>query len=190
MPTSRAPSLVQAFEEHVWDVHGFFAYRVARRIDAEDLTQQTFERAVRAWRDYDPGRAPLQTWLLTIARNLLIDHYRRDHSRSHASLDDEGFDERELPSVEPEPDLGLSPELASALTRLTDRERELIALRYGGDLPGRQIAALVGLTLPNVQQILSRALRKLRAELDQEPSGPAPSAPSAATSRSTRPDPT
>ena len=46
-----------------------------------------------------------------------------------------------------------------------DRERELIALRFGGDLNGPEIAELTGLTLANVQQILSRSLRRMRAEL-------------------------
>jgi DNA-directed RNA polymerase specialized sigma24 family protein len=50
---------------------------------------------------------------------------------------------------------------------LSDRDRELVALRYGGDLTGPEIASLTGLSLANVQQILSRSLRRLRALLDQ-----------------------
>jgi RNA polymerase sigma-70 factor (ECF subfamily) len=49
---------------------------------------------------------------------------------------------------------------------LGDREREIIALRFGADLPASEIATLTGLTLANVQQILSRSLRRLRSELD------------------------
>jgi len=62
-----------------------------------------------------------------------------------------------------EPQLGLSDELAVALAEFGERDRELIALRYGGDLTGPEIAALTGLSLANVQQILSRALRRLKA---------------------------
>ena len=57
----------------------------------------------------------------------------------------------------------MEPELAAALDELGDREREIIALRFGGDLTGPEIASLTGLSLANVQQILSRSLRKLRA---------------------------
>lgn len=67
---------------------------------------------------------------------------------------------------EHERSLGLSPELEQALEALDDRERELIALRFGGELTGPEIAELTGLTLANVQQILSRTLRKLRARLE------------------------
>ena len=72
-------------------------------------------------------------------------------------------------SVAPTPLLpvpGVDPELEAALSALGERERELIALRSGADLCGPQIAAVTGLSVANVQQILSRCLRRLRAELE------------------------
>ena len=69
-------------------------------------------------------------------------------------------------SVAPAPDLGISPELAQALATLRPREREVIALRFGGDLTGPEIASVLDLSLANVQQLLSRSLRKLRDTLD------------------------
>ncbi len=68
----------------------------------------------------------------------------------------------------PDESVGVSPELAAALAALGERERELIALRYGADLTGPEIAELCGLTLANVQQILSRSLRRMRAELESD----------------------
>ena len=62
--------------------------------------------------------------------------------------------------------VGLPSELAAALDELGDRERELIALRFGGELTGPEIAELTGLSLANVQQILSRSLRRMRASLE------------------------
>jgi RNA polymerase sigma factor (sigma-70 family) len=56
--------------------------------------------------------------------------------------------------------------LESALATLSERDREILALRFGGDLTGAQIAGLTGLSLANVQQVLSRALRRLRSELE------------------------
>jgi RNA polymerase sigma-70 factor (ECF subfamily) len=67
----------------------------------------------------------------------------------------------------PEERLATSPELVSALARLSDRDREVVALRFGGDMTGPEIAHLLNLTLANVQQILSRSLRKLRGLLDE-----------------------
>jgi RNA polymerase sigma-70 factor (ECF subfamily) len=143
-------------------VYGFFGYRVSSRADAEDLTQLTFERAMRAWDRFDPNRGSARTWLMSIAHNLLIDHYRRDRTAQQEPVEDHPA-HRELRAEEP--DIGLSPDLAAALEGLGDRDRELVALRFGADLTGPEIADLTGLSLANVQQILSRSLRKLRAEL-------------------------
>jgi RNA polymerase sigma factor (sigma-70 family) len=159
-----APDFAAAYDEHVWAIYGFFAYRVRSRADAEDLTQQTFERALRAWHRYDPERGSQATWLMAIARNLLIDHHRADRGPSQEPIDEVG-DER-LGSHVADPDLGLDPGLAAALAALRLRDREIVALRYGADLSGAEIAELTGLTLANVQQILSRSLRRLREALD------------------------
>ena len=152
----------ELYDEHVWSVYGFFGYRLRSREEAEDLTQLTFERALRAWSRFDPARASARTWLLAIARNLLIDHYRRRQPAPGGDLAElEVSGEAEL-----EAGLGLAPDLELALGELSDRERELLALRYGGDLSGPEIAELTGLKLANVQQILSRALRRMRARLE------------------------
>src|SRR4051794_23167508 len=166
MPDRPQPeAFARMYDEQVWRVYGFFGYRLSSRADAEDLTQLTFERALRSWRRFDSTRGTIETWLLAIARNLLIDHFRRSHLRSHASLDDEATAARIPRPVAHPLDLGLSADLADALSMLSDRERELIALRFGGEMTGPEIAELTGLSLSNVQQILSRSLRRLRAEL-------------------------
>jgi RNA polymerase sigma-70 factor, ECF subfamily len=68
--------LGKAYDDQVWSIYGSFAYRVRCTSDAEDLTQRTFERALRAWKRFDPNRGSLRVWLLAIARRLLADHYR------------------------------------------------------------------------------------------------------------------
>ena len=152
------------YDEEVWSVYGFFAYRVSCRDDAEDLTQLTFERALRAWSRFNPQRAPARVWLMTIARNLLIDHYRAQPAASHRPLEE--VDEALLGSEAPAPDIGIDPDLAAALAGLSSRDREIVALRFGGDLSGPEIAGMTGLSVSNVQQILSRSLRRLRDTLE------------------------
>ena len=164
----RSGDFAAVYDECVFQVYGFLAYRLSSREQAEDLCQLTFERALRAWPRYDRARSAPLTWLLAIARNLLIDHYRRQPAVKEWPI--EAVDEARLPSSTlPGPDLGLDAGLERALGSLTPRSREVIALRYGADLSGPEIAALSGLTLDNVQQILSRALRQMRAELEPPP---------------------
>ena len=188
-----------AYQQHLLDVYGFVAYRVRSRADAEDLTQATFERALAAWRQYDERRASMRTWLLAIARNVVADHHRRGPGRAEEPVDalTVGHDS----VVEPEePSWGLDPRLAAGLAALAERDREIVALRFGGDLSGPEIAAITGLTLANVQQILSRSLRRLRTALEAPAPqsvprrarygarGPAPAAPRAATASRALPE--
>ena len=71
----------------------------------------------------------------------------------------------------PEQKLGIDPELASALERLSRRERSVVALRFGAELSTREIAEILDLSVANVQQILSRALRQLRTLLERGDAG-------------------
>jgi RNA polymerase sigma-70 factor (ECF subfamily) len=161
---NRRPREFSAFyDAHVLQVYGFFAYRVASREEAEDLCQLTFERALRAWSRYDAHRSSPATWLLAIARNLLIDDYRRGRAARERPIGE--VEEAVLPADAAEPWIGLDAPLERAVAALAPRSRELIALRYGADLAGTEIAAITGLSLANVQQILSRALRQMRDEL-------------------------
>ena len=84
----RDSDFARVYDEHVARVYGFLAYRVESRHTAEDLTQATFERALRAWSRFDPRRGSEITWLLAIARNVHIDHLRRDRSRLTEPIDE------------------------------------------------------------------------------------------------------
>ena len=159
-----ARDFVGVYEQQVAQVYGFFAYMMGSRDDAEDLTQQTFERALRAWGRYDESRGSVSAWLLAIARNLFVDHLRAGRAART-----EPAEESELEGLAATTDrvsLGPDPDLERALSGLSSRERELIALRFGADLSGAEIATLSGLTIANVQQILSRSLRRMRESLD------------------------
>jgi RNA polymerase sigma factor (sigma-70 family) len=165
---STGEDFARLYDDHVWNVYGFFGYRVGSRQEAEDLTQLTFEKALRSFRKFDERRASFGTWIMTIAKNALVDYYRSDRSSRQEPLGDPAEAESVMAGteVEDEPRLGISPELEAALGKLGDREREVIALRFGGDMTGMEIAELTGLSVANVQQILSRTLRRLRSELE------------------------
>ena len=153
------------YDEHVWQVYGFFAYRMRNRADAEDLTQQTFERALQGVVALRPARARRRhVAASSIARNLLVDHLRADRSARQQPLDE--LDSRRMTrssiASSARPGARARPR-AGAREPRTAREREIIALRFGGELSGPEIAEATGLSLANVQQILSRSLRRMRA---------------------------
>lgn len=143
-------------------VFNYFRYRVGNTATAEDLTSTTFEKAWRARQSYRRERAAAGTWLLSIARNVAIDHFRA--RRVDVPLDDApalahdaGFDADLQRRADQQ-------RLASLLGTLPERERELLALKYGADETNRAIARLTGLSESNVGTILSRTVAKLRAE--------------------------
>src|SRR5260370_14717183 len=144
---SAALDFEQAYDDNIARVFAFFAYRLRTRADAEDLTQQTFERALKAWDRFDPRRAAAGTWLIAIARNLLIDHHRAQPAVGSTQPLDSG-DPSTLPHAAlAYTGLGLAPELAHALSGLAERDREILAFGVGAALTGPELAELTGLTL-------------------------------------------
>lgn len=157
--------LSRVYELYVDRVYAFFAYRSARPADAEDLTAATFERIVRSVDRFDAAKGALATWIFAIAENVLIDHYRRQGRRDEQALPD--TDDAPVPAMTSldAPSEGLGPELQRAVAALGPREQQVIGLRFGGDLSGREIADLLEISESNVHQILSRALRRMRTQL-------------------------
>ena len=142
-------------------VYAFVAFHLASPADAEDVTGEVFERAVRYRDSYDPQKASPATWLLAIARRCLADARLNEHSRlEHA---DEVHDPLDL-----EESTIRRLELSTALERLAPRDRELLAFRYGAALTAKQIAPLVDLAPGAVDVALHRARERLRTILAGE----------------------
>ena len=158
--------LRRVYRDHFDAAYAFLAYQVDAPV-AEDLAAATFERVVRSWDRYDPGKGTERTWVLAIARNLLTDHFRAHRHRGAVSTDEHPpLLDRLVEDEHPLAATVGAQELAALLAPLAEREREVLALRYAADLTTAEIARLLGLTAANVQQINSRALRKLRTRLE------------------------
>lgn len=142
-------------------VLNFFRYRVGDHALAEDLTSRTFEKAWVARHRYRRDLAAFGTWLLVIGRNVATDHFRKQ--RPMAPLEEaEGVTGGETPETQAERRED-AERLARMLATLPERERELIALKYGSELNNRQIARVTGLSESNVGTILHRTIQALRA---------------------------
>jgi RNA polymerase sigma-70 factor (ECF subfamily) len=147
-------------------VYNFFRYRFGDGPLAEDLTSETFEKAWQHREKYKRDLSALSTWIFTIARNIAIDHYRKKDSELPLN------EAADLPSDEmPVDELAQKhaeyARLSALLSQLADRERELVALKYGAGLTNRAIAGLTGLSESNVAVILHRAIHALREEWEK-----------------------
>ena len=143
-------------------VYAYVAYRVGDGPEAEDVTSETFERALRYRHTYDPRRGEPVAWLIGIARRQIDESYAPRPFPS-ADLPDEAAVTEPLEEL-----VARRLDLAAAVAGLAERDRELIALRYGADLTARQIAELLDTTTNSVEVALHRALARLRTTLEQE----------------------
>lgn len=154
------------YAEQLPRVYNFFRYRVGAGPLAEDLTATTFEKAWVGRARYRRDRGAFSTWLFTIAQHVAVDHFRA--RRSDLPLDDYHGQPAGEPvdaMVERQTDF---VRLSALFARLTDREREIVALKYGATLTNREIAPLIGLSESNVGTILSRVTQRLRLAWENE----------------------
>ncbi len=155
------PDWEAVYAEQLPRVYNYLRYRTGNEALAEDLTSRTFEKA---WRDrhrYRRNLAAYSTWLLRIARNVAIDHQRTSHE--HAPLEEAA----EMPAEgSPEDEAVLTSNfarLSALIAALPERDRELLALKYGAGATNRAIADVTGLSESNVGTIVHRTVQLLRA---------------------------
>lgn len=140
-------------------VHAYVAYRVGPGADAEDITAETFARALRYRHTYDRRRGDPAAWLLGIARTCIASFWA-DRRNAPVGLPDDFAG-----SCDTGEETDRRLDLAKALDSLGNADRELLSLRYGADLTSRQIAGILGMRPGGVDVALHRARGRLRAAL-------------------------
>jgi RNA polymerase sigma-70 factor, ECF subfamily len=159
--TGGRPSFAAIAEEHLDAVYRYLLLMTRDRAVAEDLTGDTFEKAFRSWRRFDPRRASPRTWLCHIAHNAALDHFRSEERRRRRETswapDALESEERLLG--------GLSEPLEAAVAELSAGEREVVALRVLLELDGRAAARVLGISPTACSTRLSRALQKLEEKV-------------------------
>lgn len=151
-----------AYADQLPRIYNYFRFRLGRDADAEDLTSRTFEKAWTARERYRRDLAGFSTWLFHIAQNVCRDHLRA--RKQHAPLDAAVELTTEVTPEGQATQQSDLERLALLTARLPERERELIALKYGAAISNREIASLTGLSESNVGTILSRTVQTLRLQ--------------------------
>jgi RNA polymerase sigma-70 factor (ECF subfamily) len=157
-PGLASPAFDDAVEEHLDAVYRYLVYLTGDRSAAEDLAAETFEKAFRGWRRFDPRRGSQRTWLCRIAHSVAVDWFRAEARRRRR---EETYSRDAVEAGEAAFADGLAPELERALAALTPAEREVVALRVLLDLDGPSAARVLGISATACSTRLSRALRRL-----------------------------
>lgn len=149
------PSFAAVAEDELDAVHRYLLLLTGNRSVAEDLTGETFEKAWRSWRRFDPRRGSPRAWLCGIARRAALDHFRAEERRRRREERYAGE-----PMQRDELLLGTGA-VEEALTQLSAAEREVVALRVLLELDGPTAARVLGISSTACSTRLSRALKRL-----------------------------
>jgi RNA polymerase sigma factor (sigma-70 family) len=157
--------LGDSYREHVVPVWRYVRVRLASDDDADDVTSDVFIRALRSWHTYDPALGPVRGWLIGIARHAVVDHWRRRAPEEPVADPSELRPPPAGGTVDVET-LALAgcghDDLRRELGRLSGREREALALRFGAELPSAEVGAVLGISATAARMLVHRAVTKLR----------------------------
>ncbi|MBR2764676.1 MAG: sigma-70 family RNA polymerase sigma factor [Blautia sp.] len=152
----------KVYEEQFSNIYNFVYAQLLHRERAEDLVSDIFIKAMTHYDSYDPSKASVRTWLTNIARNTVIDEFRKTGVRGNSvSLDD---DENTVdPSYEDEYDIyqvERENQVKKLLSMLKPDERELLSMIYFQDMKNEEIAAILGINAKAVSARHHRLLAK------------------------------
>jgi RNA polymerase sigma factor (sigma-70 family) len=160
---STAEVFTDLYREFLPKVYRYVSYRISDTHMAEDLTSLIFEKALTKFRSYSSEKAAFSTWIFSIARNTVIDHFRASGKTQVVQIENISMTHSDGPS--PEEEMIRSEEykmLQSCISQLGQQEQEIISLKFGAEMTNRQIARMTGLSESNVGIIIYRTVRKLR----------------------------
>ncbi|HMH48498.1 MAG TPA: RNA polymerase sigma factor [Solirubrobacteraceae bacterium] len=154
------PAFESLFRECAADVHGYAISLLGDRAAAEDVTALAFERLYRSRARLDRSRGTPRGWLFSIARNAALDELRRRRRQPLPGAEQQLSPDAELDEAIEHTERRAS--LRAALLALPLREREVVLLKFHGQLTNGELARVLGISESNAGTRLNRALMRLR----------------------------
>jgi len=155
-------SFSELYEYYITPIFRFVYFRVRSRVDAEDLTQNIFLKAWDHLSDYRQGKNPFSSWLYAIARNTVIDFWRKKKDWDISELGKNTIKSKDEPAddlIEREDDLRRLKEI---IELLTDEQQEAVILKFIDGLSNKEISKIMGKKEDAIRQLQSRAIRILK----------------------------
>jgi len=161
----------ELYDRYVDVVYRYIHYRVSSTALAEDLTSETFLRALRRITSYTWQGRDFGAWLVTIARNLIADHYKSGRYRMEVATSDlvEAGADRSEEGPEGEVLAGLTNEvLLDAVKQLNSEQQECIALRFLQGMSVAETAQIMGKNEGAIKALQYRAVKSLSRLLPED----------------------
>lgn len=156
------------YERYVNRIYNYIYYRTGSSLDAEDLTERVFFRALRHIHNYSDRGAPFSAWLYRIAHNLVANWHRDNSRRKEIPLDDGPPMHRD--GEHPEHELLVSEErdrLLVVVRRLPAERQQLLILKFVEHMSNAEIGQIMGRTEGAIKSLYHRTLLSLRDDLER-----------------------
>ena len=161
-------AFAQLYEEHFDKIYRYVALRIGNKTEAEDMTQQVFLKALQSISSFRWRGIPFSAWLFRIAHNQVVDYLRKKTKQATVPVDESTVSVISNPQLLVERRLDIE-QLLSATKRLTPAQREVISLRFAGELPIAQVAKIMGKSQGAVKALQHSAIVALRKALSVGP---------------------
>jgi RNA polymerase sigma-70 factor (ECF subfamily) len=177
--------MTEIYEQFGRLTYGYLTRTIGDAAQAEDVQQQVFLEVWQRGPTFDPARASMATWIMTIARSRAVDYLRkrvpepRDPAGSVAVLDEQR-------AADPVDELHEQWRLAALLAELPREEAEVLRMRFHLNLSQSEIAERTGIALGTVKTRMARALERLRTELEYTEMAPATEGAASSLTRTSR----
>jgi RNA polymerase sigma-70 factor (ECF subfamily) len=161
-------ALTQIYEENFDKIYRYIVLKIGDRTEAEDMTQQVFLNALQSISSYRFKGLPVSSWLYRIAHNQIVDHLRKKSKRGDVPLDESlPVAANDDPRTETELKMEIE-EVAIAAKNLTPAQREVISLRFTGDMSISEVAKIMGRSEGAIKALQHSAILALRKALSVE----------------------
>jgi len=154
----------QLYEENFDKIYRYVALKIGDRIEAEDMTQQVFLKALQSISSFKWKGIPFSAWLFRIAHNQMVDYLRKKSKQATAPLDESQVSSGSNPQLTAEHNLDIE-QLLLATKKLTKAQQEVISLRFAGELPIAQVAKIMGKSEGAIKALQHSAIVALRKTL-------------------------
>ncbi len=155
-------AFAQLYEEHFDRIYRYVVLRIGDKIEAEDMTQQVFLKALQSISSFKWKGVPFAAWLYRIAHNQVVDYLRK--KRVAVPLDESLASSDSNPQLMAEHSLDVE-QLLLATRRLTEAQREVISLRFAGELSIAEVAKIMGKSQGAVKALQHSGIVALRKTL-------------------------
>jgi len=161
-------ALAETHDKYYPAIFRYIAYKIGNHETAEDLTSEVFVRLLDAVRDRHAPQKTLRGWLYSVASHIVTDYHRKQYRGSQEVALIETIESDVYGPAEQTIRKQTLETLNEALSELTDEQQDVIALRFGYEMPIKEVAEMIGKSEGAVKQLQARAVAALSRRMVPE----------------------